>query len=455
MSQIVVVLPHGGVEETTSNIHVRGNGAGDTLFAGLLEQVLFPDRAVSGSMKMTLPSETAVSAPGEKECGERGKSITFPGNAVPGNGSEERERDQVATAAGRAGCTPAAGLFSLPVYSGTTPAALETGFAAKTGSGALPLLLEMARNDPVRAVTDVISKAPLRLDACFDLPPQIVEPEDGGYLAVPERQDPADRFLSQTGVRSNGLQEKVFPLAAGSTAPECPKPEPVRPERAATPGESAVFFRENRTGNPGARPRGAKEPFLETPLFKNESGPVAAEPHRGVSAAGSGPVEPFSLTRSGQAGRTAGSAREDLLAQLGARITYLRERGNLPAEMRLQLKPPDLGEIAIRVSRQDGRLSVRFAAEVSAQELLRACLGELQQRLPQADFSLTRSDLGAAGPGASFSSWTGDGDRGQNRFIPDQSGGGAEVERPAVAPDTASFPDLQAGSFHQGINYWA
>ncbi|MGB4517035.1 MAG: hypothetical protein WBI65_05365, partial [Dethiobacteria bacterium] len=56
---------------------------------------------------------------------------------------------------------------------------------------------------------------------------------------------------------------------------------------------------------------------------------------------------------------------EGVLDQLTAYCAYFRERGEAPAEIRLALNPPQLGELLIRVFSRQGKLSAKIIAEVA------------------------------------------------------------------------------------------
>jgi len=84
----------------------------------------------------------------------------------------------------------------------------------------------------------------------------------------------------------------------------------------------------------------------------------------------------------------------NLLEQLQSRVSYLRESVGFPAEIRVKLDPPQLGEVLIRVISRQGRLSAEIVTEIAAvKEMLFSSLGELHQRLDQMNLHLERIDL--------------------------------------------------------------
>ncbi|HHW73838.1 MAG TPA: flagellar hook-length control protein FliK [Firmicutes bacterium] len=91
---------------------------------------------------------------------------------------------------------------------------------------------------------------------------------------------------------------------------------------------------------------------------------------------------------------TAGS----ILERLGGSCTYFKEKVDFPAEVRIFLDPPELGEILIRVSSKEGRLSAKIIVEAGAvKEMLAGSLRELQQRFEQNELHFERIELFSAG----------------------------------------------------------
>lgn len=146
------------------------------------------------------------------------------------------------------------------------------------------------------------------------------------------------------------------------------------------------------------------------------------------------------------------NARENLLEQLSARVVYLRERGEFPAEMRLYLKPPALGEIVVRVAAAQGRVAVQFVAAAPARELLQSCLGELRLRLEQAGLTLAGLDLHAPEPPAAG---FGDGRSGQGGFSFAHPGKSQEIPRPAATPQSVEPRPGDGRPAWGNIIYWA
>ncbi|MGB4183274.1 MAG: flagellar hook-length control protein FliK [Dethiobacteria bacterium] len=88
------------------------------------------------------------------------------------------------------------------------------------------------------------------------------------------------------------------------------------------------------------------------------------------------------------------SLTEGVLDQLTGYCAYFRERGEAPAEIRLALNPPQLGELLIRVFSRQGKLSAKIIAEVAVvKEMLVHNLPELHQRFEQNNLHLDRIDL--------------------------------------------------------------
>lgn len=447
--------------EMAETLPFCGDGAstaGETLFAGVLEQILVADETPSGFVKTTLAPKLESPAPQrmedecrEEEClpsGETGVEDNMSAHSVP-----------IAPPA-----LPAPG-ESFPAAPGPFTAFPEPGFAKKARFMEFPVEFRpaMDTSPPIRIGADDSTMAePLHPENRFQLPPPAAIRESA---AVPIAQDPAEPggFLSlrtRPGGAPVGPEVADFGLPKESTPPVFQEIEiemeagPVRPAGAMPAGEdfsrSPVFLRENRAESLAASPRSGKDSFAEVPLVENEIGPAPMQQPSVVSRTGTEPAGSSTFSNP-----LPGAVRESLLEQLGGRILYLRERGDLPAEMRLQLNPPELGRVAIKVSEQNGRLAVQFTAEAPVQKLLESCLGELQLRLPQADFAITRL-VSPGGPDLLFSSGAGPGNPDRGRNFPDQSGGEARLERHRISPETvSSLAEMQPGSSHRGINYWA
>ncbi len=148
----------------------------------------------------------------------------------------------------------------------------------------------------------------------------------------------------------------------------------------------------------------------------------------------------------------AATLRESVMQQLEGRLNYFRESGNLPAEMRLTLHPPELGEVTIRVFSSKGKLSASIIAESAVvKEILESSISELRQRLnfvniqfEQLDFSTAGKETGAGSSGRSDSS--------------------LDYEFAAQRKDGSSVSDDEEGiglsseppvGIESGIEYWA
>ncbi len=95
--------------------------------------------------------------------------------------------------------------------------------------------------------------------------------------------------------------------------------------------------------------------------------------------------------------------RSSVLKQVEGKLMYLRETAGTPAEMRVTLHPPELGEVTIRVFSRQGKLSASIVAESNlVKEILESSIGELKQRInfvniqfEQLDVSTNSSDTGS------------------------------------------------------------
>lgn len=143
--------------------------------------------------------------------------------------------------------------------------------------------------------------------------------------------------------------------------------------------------------------------------------------------------------------------RESIMQQLEGRMVYLRETPANPAEMRMTLHPPELGEVTIRVFSKQGRLSASIIAETPlVKEILESSITELRQRMnfvsidfEKLDFSTNDNQFDGSGkPGE---------DKGaalMNQGIIESSGGTGKEGEPALQ-------NAPPGSDLRGIDYWA
>jgi type III secretion system needle length determinant len=107
--------------------------------------------------------------------------------------------------------------------------------------------------------------------------------------------------------------------------------------------------------------------------------------------------------------------RESVMQQLEGRMIYMRESGNNPAEMRMTLHPPELGEVTIRVFSKQGKLSASIIAETPlVKEILESSISELRQRLNFVQIQFEQLDVSTSGR------QSGESDRQARNFNPDQ-----------------------------------
>ena len=116
--------------------------------------------------------------------------------------------------------------------------------------------------------------------------------------------------------------------------------------------------------------------------------------------------------------------RQNVMQQLEGKLVYLRESANNPAEMRLTLNPPELGEVTIRVFSRQGKLSASIVAESHlVKEIIESSISELRQRMNFVGIQFEQLDVS-----------TSDGHSGES----DRSDGSLGASRP-------NNPDLRGG----------
>ncbi len=145
------------------------------------------------------------------------------------------------------------------------------------------------------------------------------------------------------------------------------------------------------------------------------------------------------------------SMRESIIQQLEGRLTYFRETGSNPAEMRLTLHPPELGEVTVRVFSKQGQLSASILAESSlVREILESSIAELRQRMNFVSIQFEQQDGANAGNHSAGSDRSGAGNFGRNGNPGESQGEGfstAESEQDPI--------DAAVTRPNSGIDYWA
>jgi type III secretion system needle length determinant len=142
--------------------------------------------------------------------------------------------------------------------------------------------------------------------------------------------------------------------------------------------------------------------------------------------------------------------RESVMQQVEGRLIYLRESGVNPAEMRLTLHPPELGEVTVRVFSKQGKLSASIIAESSlVKEILESSIAELKQRMNFVHIQFEQLDFSTAGKQSGGSDRSGEG----SGF-----GGRASGEHDSLQFGEDGQPVLSNAPPDQingGIDYWA
>ncbi|MGM0653008.1 MAG: flagellar hook-length control protein FliK [Bacillota bacterium] len=143
--------------------------------------------------------------------------------------------------------------------------------------------------------------------------------------------------------------------------------------------------------------------------------------------------------------------RESVMQQLQGRMTYLRENANNPAEMRVTLHPPELGEVTIRVFSSKGRLSASIIAETPlAREILESSITELRQRMNFVNIQFDQLDVSTAGK--EHEGFDRPGDREGSGKAEFGKAEGDEIGSAEREPPPQQVPPGDAGS---GVDFWA
>lgn len=86
--------------------------------------------------------------------------------------------------------------------------------------------------------------------------------------------------------------------------------------------------------------------------------------------------------------------RAQVVDQVFGRLAYFSESDSVPAEMRLTLNPPSLGELVIRVFSYQGKMTAEIITEMGrVKDMLENGMGEIKQRLQQVNLTLEKIDV--------------------------------------------------------------
>ncbi len=144
------------------------------------------------------------------------------------------------------------------------------------------------------------------------------------------------------------------------------------------------------------------------------------------------------------------SMRDNILQQVEGRLTYIRENGTTPAEMRLTLHPPELGEITIRVFSKQGQLSASILTDSAlVKEILESSVSELRQRLNLVNIEFEQNDGFNSGPQSEGFDQSGANNSNRSRDLPGQQGSESELETSGKSP-----PPDSADQSRRGIDFW-
>ncbi len=147
----------------------------------------------------------------------------------------------------------------------------------------------------------------------------------------------------------------------------------------------------------------------------------------------------------------ANNLRESIIQQLEGRMVYLRETAANPAEMRMTLHPPELGEVTIRVFSKQGRLSASIIAETPlVKEILENSITELRQRMNFVSIDFEQLDFSAKEDQFNGSGRPNDG---KSNPILDQDSKGRTG--PLSDRGEPALQNAPPGSDVRGIDYWA
>lgn len=201
--------------------------------------------------------------------------------------------------------------------------------------------------------------------------------------------------------------------------------------------------------NPGGEQVQFKEILAEKPASR-ETAPITEQ--SGIQQhlnRQPGELELMSKSSTGSEDRQA-ALRAAVTEQVEGRLVYLRERGSFPAEMRLTLNPPELGEVKIRVMSRQGQLSASIVTESAlVKEIIESSISELRQRINFVHIQFEQLDVSTAGKEAGGSEHGGSKGEAGAKF----HGNGGNASNPGSDREQANA----TGGLPQpeGIEYWA
>ncbi|NLY39470.1 MAG: flagellar hook-length control protein FliK [Firmicutes bacterium] len=416
---------------------LAGDGGGELMAAWLPFLVTLPPEAAA---------ERAAPAEANGAHGGRLPGATAAGSAVP---------DPAVPGAGGAGVAENGITSALPeaAQESITPALPET---AQGGTASLPEAAKASREGPAEWPVDWRGEEPaggLKAQAPI---PQGPAPEGAiaaaAAGAVPDQRAGSHR-LGGAGDSTGGEKgEREIALPEAATEPAARGES--RGAREAERSQEGGMPSRNQAG-PDLQQSGSTRaaeptpaPQLQPSTKLPESGAASSDPAAAVlQPAPEAVAPPEAAAEPGEPIRPAiPGFKDNLLQELQGRLLYIRERGEFPAEMRLQLYPPELGEVTIRVFSRKGKLSAAIIAELPVvRDLLAGSMAELRQRFQQCNLPLEQLDLFAAGRDGEGSRHYSAGDYPGTAWRP-RTGGAAVSAGPAL--EREPLPETAWGGGH-------
>ncbi len=254
----------------------------------------------------------------------------------------------------------------------------------------------------------------------------------GARATAPELQTPISDSAINAGARAaTGRNRAGATGAAGvearadAAAVDIARAERPSPVRGASVPSSA---------GPTPAPDGGAARMGGAPVLETNTGdkpaPVATPAGAAAASAAHDPrVEPITAPARGAAASAAPPTSPSLPDQVITVLTPLRARPDGSYELRLELKPPELGRVEVRVEMRDGVLHAHLRAEQpAAAQALRDALGQLRDQLTDNGVSAGTLDVDTGSKG-----WLA---RQQATHQPDERTAASDTANPHPEPGT-------------------
>jgi flagellar hook-length control protein FliK len=376
-------------------------GAGEefmALIAGLLAG-LVPETQPTAQTDSTAPGPNDGKVP--EEPGADAAGLSLPQGAADAASAADGALAALAAACGQAGRTPQGrGTDDGTAVEATrahgrgrgaerTGAPVPTGDPARAGGPAAVVSFTITRTDGPAATTQVAPAAAAAAPETGTTPAPVGGPAPSPAAPTTGQDAPDGEAGTQGGTTPSTPANGTATTAPAATAHDAPATAGTMPVVDTMPPADT-------TSAPAAtQTAGKAAPVASAPPADETGTSTDATPPAPVTT----PAAPTARAPEGptQTALPAHAPRQLAYELVGRLRMAVREEGK---EIRLQLRPPELGNLTIRVVMHDGVLQAHIAADrPEAAKLLEQSLGHLEDMLADRGFELGGVDVDAGGPG--------------------------------------------------------